>query len=166
MCLSCSVKSATEALSLALHSVLRVFHSALKPGSVPSIFPWCEAIWAIQDCRPMCEMYSMKSIQARLHPSLFKAMRFLQYTKKLQRVQKVPVTRICQNTVYRWTVSSIRMGNNEPWNRRLKIGYFAHSQKYKKTLVHPNTHLYRFVLYLENQFKKYRDSTNILEEIL
>ena len=35
-----------------------------------------------------------------------------------------------------------------------------------KRVVHPNTHLYRFVLYLENQFKKYHDSTNILKEIL
>ena len=26
------------------------------------------------NCRPMCKMYSMKSIKVRLHPSLFKAM--------------------------------------------------------------------------------------------
>ena len=84
------------------------------------------------NCHLMCKIYSMKSIQVGLYPSLFKAMRFLQYTKKLQRFQIVPVTRIFQNTVYRWTVSSIRMGNDEPWNRRLKIGYFAQSQKYKK----------------------------------
>ena len=30
VCLSCSAESATEALSLALHSVPRVFHLALK----------------------------------------------------------------------------------------------------------------------------------------
>ena len=41
------------------------------------------------NCRPMCKVYSMKSIQVRLYPSLIKAIRFLQYTKKLQRVQKV-----------------------------------------------------------------------------
>ena len=117
------------------------------------------------NCHPMCKMHSIKSIQVRLHPSMFKAMRFRQYTKKLQWVQKVPVTRTSQN-VYRWTIPSIRMGNDEPWNRRLQIGYFAHSQKFKKRQVHPNTHLYRFFLYLENQLKKYRDSTHILEEIL
>ena len=39
-------------------------------------------------------------------------------------------------------------------------------QNIKKILVHPNIHLYSFVLYLQNQFEKYRDSTNILEEIL
>ena len=83
--------------------------------------------WTVVPCA-RCTQWSRYK---RLHPSLFKAMRFLQYTKKSQRVQKVPVTRICQNPVYRWTVSSIRMGNDEPWNRRLKIGYFAHSQKYK-----------------------------------
>ena len=48
----------------------------------------------------------------------------------------------------------------------LKLVILLTDKNMKKTLVHPNTHLCRFVLYLENQFEKYRDSTNILEEIL
>ena len=35
--LSCSAESTTEALSLALHSVARVFHLALRVGSIPTL---------------------------------------------------------------------------------------------------------------------------------
>ena len=42
VCLSCSAESATETISLALHTVPHVFHLALRGGSISSLSHFLE----------------------------------------------------------------------------------------------------------------------------